>query len=75
MLQFSNMLGFTDFSQLEQFEQVTNLVLNSYYGQWSQTVCSGSLYFSRGYFLGHLDHQCSKASLQSEGIRIIWVIY
>lgn len=33
MLQFSNMLGFTDFSQLEQFEQVTNLVLNSYYGQ------------------------------------------
>lgn len=70
MQQFSNMLGFTDFSQLEQFEQMTNLeTLSIEFLLWAMKpncVSSASLCFSRGYLWGHLDYCFQKPALTLE---------
>lgn len=38
-------------------------------------VSSVSVYFFRGYVLGHLDHWFSKASTQAGSIKSIWVTF
>lgn len=78
MLQFSNTLGFTDFSQLEQFEQMTNSETESFeFLLWAgkPNYVSGVTVLSQGLFTGSSNHWFSEASPQAGGLRGIWVIY